>query len=122
MQWISLVVGTSAGERLISTRTFAVTKCSARLLSKDTPVSQAPRKVTLNSATISYRTNCRRLLTDNTQKTPGLQKPSVPNIMGRRNKRAGMSAYGQGGGQRVASELPRAPGDYISLRNKYSCF
>ena len=30
-------------------------------------------------------------------KTLSLQKPSVPNIMGRRNKLAGMSAYGQVG-------------------------
>jgi hypothetical protein len=30
-------------------------------------------------------------------KNLGLKKPSVPNIMGRRNKRAGMSAYGQMG-------------------------
>jgi len=41
--------------------------------------------------------SCRRLLTDGTQKTPGLQTPSVPNIVGRQNKHAGMSAYGQVG-------------------------
>jgi hypothetical protein len=30
-------------------------------------------------------------------KTQGLQKPSVPNIVGRRNKRAGIPAYGRVG-------------------------
>ena len=53
----------------------------------------------LYSNLLQYRTplSCRRLLTDGTQKTLGLQIPSVPNIVGRRNKRAGMSAYGQVG-------------------------
>ena len=46
----------SAGEPLISTRHFAVMKCSL-----------------------------------------GLQKPSFPNIVGRRNKRARMSAFGHVG-------------------------
>jgi len=41
--------------------------------------------------------SCRRLPTDSTQKTPSLQKPSFLNIVGRRNERAGMSAYGQVG-------------------------
>jgi len=56
------------------------------------PISQAPSPVILKSAT-----PCRRLLTDSTQKTLCLQKPSVPNIMGSLNNRAGMSAYGQVG-------------------------
>jgi hypothetical protein len=90
-------VETSAGEPLISRRPFAVTKCSAWLVSNESPVSQAPSPVILKSATISYRTPCRRLLTDSTQKTRGLQKPSIPNIMGSQNNRAGMSAYGQAG-------------------------
>ena len=88
---------TSAGEPLISTRPFAVTKCSTWLVSNESPVSQAPSPVILKSATISYRTPCRRVLTDSTQKNTRFTKPSVPNIMGRRNKRAGMSAYGQVG-------------------------
>jgi len=66
-------------------------------VSKGSPISQAPSPVILKSATISYRNPCRRLLTENTQKTLGLQKRSVPNIMGSLNNRAGMSAYGQVG-------------------------
>jgi hypothetical protein len=53
----------------------------------------------LYSNLLKYLTplSCRRLLTDGTQKTLGLQTPSVPNTVGRRNERAGMSAYGQVG-------------------------
>ena len=47
---------TSAGEPLISTRPFAVTKCSAWLVSNEYPISQAPSPVILKPATISYRT------------------------------------------------------------------
>jgi hypothetical protein len=90
-------VETSAGEPLISTRLFAVTKCSAWLVSNESPISQAPSPVIVKSATISHRTPCRRHLTDSTQKTLCLQKPTVPNIMGSLNNRAGMSAYGQVG-------------------------
>ena len=102
------MVETSTGEALISTRPFAVTKWSAWLVSKDSPVSQSPSPVILKSATISYCTPCRRPLTGSTRKkTLRLQKPSVPNIVGRRNRRAGMSAYCQGGsatgGQRAAT-------------------
>jgi len=101
------MVETSAGVPLISTRPFAVTKWSAWLASKESRVSQAPSPVILKFATISYRTPCRRLLTDSTQKTLGLQKPSVPNIMGSLNNV-------KWGVQRVASELPRAPGYYTT--------
>ena len=65
---------TSAGVPLISTRPFAVTKWSAWLVSKESPVSQAPSPVILKSATISYRTPCRRLGTDSIQKTPTFTK------------------------------------------------
>jgi hypothetical protein len=61
---------------------------------KNPPISEAPSPVILKSATISYRTPCCRLLTDSTL---GFNKPSVPNIVGRWNTRAGMSAYGQVG-------------------------
>ena len=60
--------GASAGEQLISTRPFAVRKCSAWLMSNESPVSQAPNPLILKSATISYGTPCRRLLTDSTKK------------------------------------------------------
>jgi len=87
------MVETSTGVPLNSTRHFALTKWSVWLVSKESRVSQAPSSVTLKSATIFYRTPCRRLLTDSThKKTLGLQKPSVPNIMGSLNKRAGMSS------------------------------
>ena len=86
----------SAGEPLISMRPFAVTKWSAWLMSKESPCLSGSKPSYTKSATISYRTPCRRLLTDSIQKKIlGLQKPSVPNIVGRRNKRAGMPAYGQ---------------------------
>ena len=66
VQWSNPFVETSAGEPLISTRPFAVTKCLAWLVSNESAVSQAPSPVILKSATISYRTPCRRLLTDST--------------------------------------------------------
>jgi len=90
-------VETSTGEPLISTQPIAVTKFSAWLVSNESSISQAPSPVILKSAKISYRTSCRRLLTDSTQKTLGLQKPSVPNIMERQKKCARMSVYGQTG-------------------------
>ena len=72
-----------AGAPLTSRRPFNVTDCSACLVSSESPVSQAPSPVILKSATVSYHTPCRHLLTDSTQKTLGLQKPSVPNIIER---------------------------------------
>jgi hypothetical protein len=67
-------------------------------VSKESPRLLGSLPSYTKSATISYRTPCRRLLTDSIQKiTLGLQKPSVPNIVGRQNKRAGMSAHGQVG-------------------------
>ena len=103
---------TSAGEPLISVRPFAGTKWSASLMSKESPCLSGSLSSYTKAGTISCCTPCRRLLTDSTQNTLVLQKPSVPNIVGRQNKRAGMSAYGQCGVQRVASEPPRAPGYY----------
>jgi len=102
-------VETSAGEPLISTRPFAVTKCSAWLVSNEYPISQAPSPVILKPATISYRTLAVVSVQAAQKKTLGVQKPSVRNIMGRRKKRAGMVNWGV---QRVASETPRAPGYY----------
>jgi hypothetical protein len=106
LQWSSPFVQTSAGEPLTSTSPFVAKKRSAWLVSKESPRLWVSKRSYTESATIFYRTPCRRLLTDSTQKTTGLQKPSVPNIMGRRNKRAGMPAYGQvgsaTGGQRAA--------------------
>ena len=78
-------------------RPFAVTKCTAWLVLKESSRLSGSLPSYTKSATISYRTPCRRLLTDSIQKTLGLQKPSVPNIVGRQNKCAGMSAYGQVG-------------------------
>ena len=107
------VVETRAGEPLVCMRPFTVTKCSAWLVSKETPVSEVPSLVILKSATVSYRTIVSSPYTT-AHKNTRLQKPSVPNIMGRLNNRAGMTAYGQviWGVQRVASEPPRAPGCY----------
>jgi len=87
----------TAGAPLISRRPFVATKCSACLVSNESLVSQAPSPVTLKSAAVSYRNSCCHLLTEGTQKTLGSQKPSVSNIIGRRNKRTGMPAYGQVG-------------------------
>jgi len=50
-------VKTSAGELLISTRPFTVAKCSAWLVSKEFPVSEAPSPVVLKSAKGSYPTS-----------------------------------------------------------------
>ena len=50
------VVETSAGEMPISKRPFAVANCSAWLLSKESPVSQIPSSVTLQSVTVSHPT------------------------------------------------------------------
>jgi hypothetical protein len=89
-------VETSAAVPLISMRPFAVPKWSAWLLSKSPRVSQAPCPATLNLLHI-LPPPCRCLLTDSTQNILGLQKPSVPNIVRRPNKRAGMPAHGQVG-------------------------
>ena len=81
---------TSAGEPLISIRPFTVTKWLAWLVSKESPLFLGFLPSYTKSATISYHTSCRRLLTDNIQKmTLGLQRPSVPKIVGRQNTRAG---------------------------------
>lgn len=90
-------MGMIAGAPLISRMPFAVTKCSACQVSNESPVSQAPSPVTLKSATVSYCNPCCHLLTESTQKTLGLQRPSVSSITGIRNKRIGMPAYGQVG-------------------------
>jgi hypothetical protein len=42
----------SAGEPLISMKLFAVAKCSTWLVSKESPVSEVPSLVILNSATV----------------------------------------------------------------------
>jgi hypothetical protein len=90
-------VETTAGEPLISTRPFAGTKWSAWLVSKESP--------RLSGSKHSYTKNLLQYLTAPLPSSPyrqhtktlGLQKPSVSNIMGRRNKRAGMPAYSQVG-------------------------
>ena len=76
------------------------------------PISQAPCLVTLNL--LQYLTapppvvvSC--LLRDSVQKTLGLQKPSVPNNVGRQNKRAGISAYGQVGSAVGGQWVPTSP-------------
>ena len=46
------MVETITGELLISTRPYAVTKWSAWLVSKESPISQAPSPITLKSATL----------------------------------------------------------------------
>ena len=84
-------------------------------MSKESPVSQAPSPDILKSATIYYRTPCRHLLTDSTQKTLGLQTHSVPNIVGDETNVKECLHMIKWGVQRVASEPPRAPGYYISL-------
>ena len=67
-------------------------------LPKESPLFLGSLPNYTKSATISFHATCRRLLTDSIQKvTLGLQKPSVPKIVGRQNTRAGMSAHGQVG-------------------------
>ena len=74
---------TSAGEPLISMRPFAVTKCSAWLVSNESPVSHASSPVILKSATVSHPTLLSLSPYKQHTKTLGSQTPSVPNIVGR---------------------------------------
>ena len=113
---------TSVGVPLISMRPFAAAKWSAWLVSKESPrlsgsmpsyttiryisYRSLPSYTTIRYISyrtlpsyttiryISYRIPCRRLSTGSTQKILGLQKPSVPNIVRRPHKRAGMPAHG----------------------------
>jgi hypothetical protein len=71
---------------------------AGRWLNKESPLFLGFLPSYTKPATISYHTPCRRLLTDSIQKIAlGLQKPSVPKIVGRQNARAGMSAHSQVG-------------------------
>lgn len=77
---------TNAGEPLISTRPFAVTKWSSWLVSKESPCLSGSKPNYTNSAT--YLTATPAVLSlqrAHKQKTLGLQKPSVSNIVRRRN-------------------------------------
>jgi hypothetical protein len=47
---------TSAGEQLISVGPFTVTKCTACLVSKESPISEAPSLVILKSDTVLHPT------------------------------------------------------------------
>ena len=85
------VVETSAGEPLISKRPFAVAKWSAWLVSKESPFLWG----SMPSYTQIYNILPHSPVVVSLQTAH--KKHSVPNIVGRRNKRAGMSAYGQVG-------------------------
>ena len=61
------------------------------------PISQAPSPVILKSAIISYRIPAVVFLQTAHKSTRFKKKNSLPSIMGRRNKSAGVSAYGQVG-------------------------
>ena len=102
---------TSVGEPLISMRPFAIRKWSDWLVSNEFPCLPSSLPSYTKAATISYRAPSRRLLTDSTQKTLGLQKPYVPNIVGRQNVQECLHMV-KWGVQRVASEPPRASGCY----------
>ena len=86
---------TSARERQISTQPFAVTKCSAWLVSNESPQ--------ISGSKSSYTEICYNIIPHPLSSSPyrqhtktlGLQKFSFPNIVGSLNNRAGMSAYGQ---------------------------
>jgi hypothetical protein len=56
VQWSDPVVQTSAGEPVTSAASFAVAKCSAWLVSKESPISRASRLAILKSATVSHPT------------------------------------------------------------------
>ena len=92
----SPVVKMSTGEPLISKRPFAVAKWSPWLVSKESPLlcgskpsSTQIYNILLHSSVVVS------LQTADKKKKLGLQTPSVPKIVERRNKRAGMSGYGQ---------------------------
>jgi len=85
------VVETSAGEPLISKRPFAVAKWSAWLVSKESPFLWG----SMPSYTQIYNILPHFPVVVSLQTAH--KKHSVPNIVGRRNKRAEMYAYGQVG-------------------------
>jgi len=90
----------SAGKLLISVQPFAATKCLAWLVSKESPppTCDAPSPVILNSAIIPYHTLLPVMVSLQyriQKKNTNFTNPSVPNIMGRLNNCAGMSAGGQ---------------------------
>jgi hypothetical protein len=68
-------------------------------VSKDSPVSETPSPVILKSATVRILPHSPVVVSLQTahKKTLGLQKPSVSNIVGRRNERVGMPACDQVG-------------------------
>ena len=69
---------TSAGEPIISMRPFAVTKCSAWLVSKDYPRLLGSLPSYIKSATISFRTPSLHPLRENTKKHSGYESPLFP--------------------------------------------
>jgi hypothetical protein len=79
-------------------RPFVVTKYSAWLVSKESP-RLSVSKPSFTKNLLQYLTAPPAVFSLQTahKKTLGLQKPPIPNILERRNKHAGMSAYGQVG-------------------------
>jgi hypothetical protein len=104
VQWSSPVVKTNAGELLVSKRPFAATKCCPWLVSKQSPHLPIPR---LLGSKLSYTESRYNILPHLLPSSPyrqhtetlQLKKPSVPNITGRLNKRAGMCGYGHFSGK-----------------------
>jgi hypothetical protein len=96
---------------LLSVQPFAVTKCLDWLVSKESPL---PSYTEFCCNILLHPPACHHLLPVQKTKNTSFTNPSIPNIMGRLNICARMSAYGQvvWGVQQVASEPPRTPGCY----------
>ena len=101
---------TSAGEPLISTRPFAVTKQSAWLVSKESPVSQAPCLVILNP--LQHLTAPPAVVTLQTayKKNSGYKNPLFPILWEDKTNVQECLHMVKWGVQRVTSEPPQAPG------------
>jgi len=96
-------VKTIAGEPLISTKPFAVTKCSAWLVSNEFPVSQAPSPVILKSATVSLPTLLSSSPYNPVHKNTKVTDTLCSQYCGENKQRAGMSRGSATGGQWAAT-------------------
>jgi len=115
-------VETSAGEPLISTRPFAVTKCSARLVSNESPRLSGSKPSYTEMCYNILPHPCRRLLTGSTHKHSVYNNPLFPILWEDERNVQDCLHMVKWGVQRVASVPTRAP-EYYTLvqRNAIDC-
>jgi hypothetical protein len=109
-------VETSAGEPLISTRPFAVTKCSAWLVSNESSRLSGSKHSYTESTAVLHPT----LLSSPYKpayKNTRVTKPSVPNIVGRRNNVQECQVGSATGGRTVSRHEPLVATQF----RKYFC-